>query len=236
MGLPEDDWGHIHELAERNTSTQDPDLAGEDDYSGSIEMAMYAIEFAARRRAEPPREDLTTLILEADFAGSPDDRRRLRQLLRAAGHRGQRHDEDDAVVRPARVACSIPTNSPSCATDPSLMPGCGRRGSAVGQPAPLLPPHDDGRHRARRSRPVPAGDKVAMYYSSANRDEDGLRRLRRPSTSTATRIRTSPSGSPSTSVSAFTSHVSRGGSSSRSCSARSARSSSPVTRSGSART
>src|SRR5690606_1288894 len=39
----------------------------------SIEMAMYAIEFAAGRRLEPPREDLTTLILDGDFGGQPMD-------------------------------------------------------------------------------------------------------------------------------------------------------------------
>ena len=47
-----------------DTSGQDPDNALDDDDTGSwaIDMAMYAIEFAqARRAAEPPRDDLTTL-------------------------------------------------------------------------------------------------------------------------------------------------------------------------------
>src|SRR4051794_25741895 len=68
MGLPADDLALIHRLAEKNTSGQDADYADVDN-SGSIEMAMYAIEFAARRRAEPPREDLTTLILGTEFGG-----------------------------------------------------------------------------------------------------------------------------------------------------------------------
>src|SRR3954466_3348714 len=71
MGLPEADWPMIHEMAERNTSGQDPDIAGEADFSASIDMAMYAIEFAARRRGEPPREDLTSVILESEFDGAP---------------------------------------------------------------------------------------------------------------------------------------------------------------------
>src|SRR3954469_374362 len=71
MGLPEEDWPLIHRLAERNTSGQDPDISGgAADMSASIDMAMYAIEFAARRRNEPPREDLTSVILESDYGGS----------------------------------------------------------------------------------------------------------------------------------------------------------------------
>jgi hypothetical protein len=34
-------------------------------------MAMHAIDLAARRRREPPREDLTTLILDGDFGARP---------------------------------------------------------------------------------------------------------------------------------------------------------------------
>lgn len=55
MGLPEDDWALLHELAERQTASQDPDLnppdenGGEADMSASIDMAMYAIGFATER-------------------------------------------------------------------------------------------------------------------------------------------------------------------------------------------
>ena len=57
MGLPEDDWPMIHQLAERCTSGQDPDVAGDPDElaNASIEMAMYAIGFAGQRRAEAPQ-------------------------------------------------------------------------------------------------------------------------------------------------------------------------------------
>ena len=121
-----------------------------------VDMAMYAIEFAARRRAEPPREDLTSLILAGDFGGEPDDRHRVRQLLRAARHRGQRHDEDDAVVGPARAARSTPTSSPSCAPT-RAHPGRGRGDPALRQPAALLPAHRHRRHRARAASTIARG-------------------------------------------------------------------------------
>ena len=50
MGLPTEDLPLIHRLAERNTSGQDRDYA-EVDNTGVIDMAMYAIEFAGKRRA-----------------------------------------------------------------------------------------------------------------------------------------------------------------------------------------
>src|SRR5438105_3419533 len=70
MGLPAADLLMIHRLAEMNTSGQDAEYAGQSDIpQGTIDMAMYAIEFAARRRQEAPRADLTTLLLETDFNG-----------------------------------------------------------------------------------------------------------------------------------------------------------------------
>jgi cytochrome P450 len=72
FGLRPQDWNHIHELAERNTSAQDPDIAdagGQE--AATIEMAMYAIELAANRRQGDHTDDLTTAILEADFGGQP---------------------------------------------------------------------------------------------------------------------------------------------------------------------
>src|SRR4051794_25208127 len=61
FGIPRDDWENIQHWAELSTSTQDADVSGgEDASSGSVAMAMYAIEFAGRRRAEPPGNDLTS--------------------------------------------------------------------------------------------------------------------------------------------------------------------------------
>ena len=135
MGLPRDDWDQIQRWAEMNTSGQDPDIVGAehagtaDDSSyetsgaGTMHMAMYAMQFAAHRRTEAPRDDLTSLILAGNFGDGADDRPRVRHLLRAAGHRGQRHDQDDAVVGPARAARSTPSRWPRCAPIASLLPG-----------------------------------------------------------------------------------------------------------------
>src|SRR6202008_1864186 len=64
VGIPKEDWPQIRVWAEQATSSQDPDLAGPDSYTdeGMVDMAMYAIAFAQRRRGEPPRADLASLI------------------------------------------------------------------------------------------------------------------------------------------------------------------------------
>ena len=71
MGLPRADWDHIHDLAEMNTSGQDPEVNsdGKERGNSGMQMAMYAIQFAASRRNEEPLPDLTSLILGSEFDG-----------------------------------------------------------------------------------------------------------------------------------------------------------------------
>ena len=117
---------------------------------------MYAIEFAADAAPRSPARTSPTLILDADFDGRPMTRRRLRQLLRAARHRRQRHDQDDAVLGPVGAA-GAPRPARRAARRPGLCPGRGRGDPALGEPAALLPPHRHRRHRAaRRTRSRPA--------------------------------------------------------------------------------
>jgi cytochrome P450 len=170
MGLPEDDWPHIHELAERNTSGQDADYASGDANSGSIEMAMYAIQFAARRRSEPVRDDLTSFILGSDFNGHPMDDidfgKFFVQLVTAG------NDTTKTMLSSGLLALlSHPDQLAALRADRSLIPG------AVEEILRWANPLHYFRRTATadtsiRGVDIAAGDKVAMYYTSANRDED----------------------------------------------------------------
>ena len=169
MGLPESDWATLHDLAERQTTGQDGGDGGETDYSASIEMAMYAIEFAARRRTEAPREDLTTLILEADFAGqamSDVDFGSFFVQLVTAGN-----DTTKTMLSSGLWALlEHPDQLAEVRADPTLLPG------AVEEILRWANPLHSFRRTATADTElagtaIAAGDKVAMFYTSANRDE-----------------------------------------------------------------
>jgi cytochrome P450 len=174
MGLPREDWDHIHRLAEMQTSGQDPELSGEGDYGagadGSMQMAIYAMGFAARRRTEEPREDLTTLILESEFGGKRmtdvDFGSFFVQLVTAG------NDTTKTMLSSGLLALLLhPDQLAALRADPTLLPG------AVEEILRWANPLHYFRRTATadteiRGVPIAAGDKVAMYYTSANRDED----------------------------------------------------------------
>ena len=170
MGLPEADWDLLHSLAERQTSGSDPEIVGDEpDYSASIEMAMYAIEFAARRRSEPPREDLTTLILDGEFGGQPmsdvDFGSFFVQIVTAG------NDTTKSMLSSGLWALlQHPEQLQELRDDPSLVPG------AVEEILRWVNPLHYFRRTATEDTElsgvqISAGDKVVMYYTSANRDE-----------------------------------------------------------------
>jgi cytochrome P450 len=170
MGLPPEDWALVHRLAERNTSGQDADLAGDPDeaLNASIEMAMYAIEFAGRRRIEPPREDLTTLMLESEFGGEPmsdvDFGSFFVQLVTAG------NDTTKTMLSSGLLALvDHPDAMRAVRADPSLIPGMVEEVLRWANPL----------HYFRRTATadtelggvaIEAGDKVSMCYTAANRD------------------------------------------------------------------
>jgi cytochrome P450 len=171
MGLPEEDWDLLHQLAERQTAGQDPDgPGGGEDFSASIDMAMYAIEFAGTRRLEEPREDLTTLILDGDFGGEAmtdvDFGSFFVQLVTAG------NDTTKTMLSSGLLALlQHPDQLAELRADPALIPGAVEEILRWANPL----------HYFRRTATadtvlhdveIHTGDKVAMYYTSANRDDD----------------------------------------------------------------
>jgi len=171
MGLPPEDWLRIHAWAERQTSGQDAEIMGAGDRSTSapLEMAMYAIELAGRRRREDPREDLTSLILSTTFGDAPmtdaDFGSFFVQLVTAG------NDTTKTMISSGTLALvEHPDQLEAVRADPALVP------SAVEEILRWANPLHYFRRTATRDTEVAgtairAGDKVAMVYTSANRDE-----------------------------------------------------------------
>ncbi len=169
MGLPDEDLPMIHRLAEMNTSSQDADYAS-DVSQGAIDMAMYAIEFAARRRGEEPRDDLTTLLLETDFGGhvmSDIDFGSFFVQLVTAGN-----DTTKTMLASGLLTLlEHPDQLALLRADRTLVPRAVEEILRYANPLHYFrrtATADTELHGVR----IRAGEKVAMYYTSANRDED----------------------------------------------------------------
>jgi cytochrome P450 len=172
VGIPREDWPQIRTWAEQSTSSQDPDLAAPDSYAptGMADMAMYAIEFAKRRRSEPPQDDLASLILAGNFGEGPMSDVEFGSFfvqLVTAGN-----DTTKTMLSSGLHALlSHPDQLAQLRQDRSLLP------SSVEEILRWANPLHYFRRTATvdtklRGTAIQAGDKVAMWYTSANRDED----------------------------------------------------------------
>lgn len=173
MGIPEQDWLRIHAWAEMNSGGQDPDInpgaydATEGAGQGTVQMAMYAIGLAAERRSTPA-DDLTTLILASEVDGEPMTDQQFGSFfvqLVTAGNDTTRtmlsSGLDALLDHPDQLA--------ELGADPSLIPG------AVEEILRWANPLHYFRRTATADteiggQPIRSGDKVAMMYTSANRD------------------------------------------------------------------
>jgi cytochrome P450 len=176
VGIPREDWAYIHHLAELTTHGQDPDVnpttydKPSNQATASWDMARYAVELAQRRRAEPPREDILSMILAADFGGEQmtdaDFGGFFTQLVTAG------NDTTVTMLSSGLLALlAHPDQLAELRADPGLIPG------AVEEILRWANPLHYFRRTATadteiRGQAIRAGDKVAMYYTSANRDED----------------------------------------------------------------
>src|SRR5688500_1599744 len=172
MGLPKEDLPQINRWAEMNTSGQDPERNAESyaSQNPSRDMAIYAMGWAARRRQEAPREDLTSLILGSEFNGrymtDADFGSFFVQLVTAG------NDTTKTMLSSGLQALlEHPDQLDALRREPELIAG------AVEEILRYANPLHYFRRTATadvslRGVDIKAGDKVAMYYSSANRDED----------------------------------------------------------------
>jgi cytochrome P450 len=172
VGLPREDWDRIHHLAELITHSQDPDYVTSADSAGdgTTQMAMYAIEFAARRREEEPRDDLTDLLLTQDFGGTRmtdiDYGIFFVQLVTAG------NDTTQTMLSSGLLALlHHPDQLAAVRADPALIPGAVEEILRWANPLHYFR-RTATEDTAIRDVPIKVGDKVAMYYTSANRDEE----------------------------------------------------------------
>jgi len=176
MGIPVDDRAQINRWAEMMTGGQDPDL-NPDGYAnatgneGSVEMAMYGMRYAQGRREHngPPR-DVGDLLLATEIDGRPMDDMEFAYFfvqLVTAGNDTTRSMISSGLMELVRH----PDQLALVREDPSLA------AKAVEEILRYAPPLHYFRRTLSadaelRGQPIAAGEKIAMMYTSANRDED----------------------------------------------------------------
>jgi cytochrome P450 len=170
MGLPEGDWPYVHRLSEQMLAGQDPDVTTDETNRHSIiELAAYAMQFAADRRESEPRADVTDVLLTEDFDGrlmtDADFGSFFCQLV------GAGNDTTKTLTSSGLLALlTHPGQLAALRADPGLIPGAVEEMLRWANPVHYMRRTATADTELRGVR-IAAGQKVVMYYTSANRDE-----------------------------------------------------------------
>jgi cytochrome P450 len=184
MGVPLEDRRYLVELGNRMLGNTDPDhagefVAGEADLSAyahlpfsspaAPEMFAYADALAAERRRSP-KDDLTTRLLEAEVDGDRLSKHEFDLfflLLVTAGNETTRHAMSNGLI----ALLEHPAQRDRLIADPGLIPS-GVEELLRWAPSLLHFRRTATRDVELRGRTIRAGDKVALWYISGNRDEE----------------------------------------------------------------
>jgi cholest-4-en-3-one 26-monooxygenase len=170
LGVPREDRHKLFAWSNRLIGSEDPEysVSREEARGAAMEMYMYSNELATRRRAEP-RDDIVTALLNADVDGdqlSEIDFNLFFLLLAVAGNETTRN----ALSHGIHALIEHPDQFRMLKSDPSLVP------SATEEILRWASPVMYFRRNVTRDVEVnghqfKAGEKVGLWYISANRDE-----------------------------------------------------------------
>ena len=152
--------------------SEDPEYAVSMDQANEarMEMFMYAHQLAEQRRAEP-RDDIITALLSSEIDGDQLTEMEFNlffMLLSVAGNETTRN----AIAHGLNALLEHPDEYAKLAEDPA-----GRIGGATEEILRWASPvmyfrRNVTRDTELRGHSLAAGDKVSIWYVSANRDED----------------------------------------------------------------
>lgn len=170
MGIPHADRTQLRDWAEQLTGNQDPEVnPGGNEAEASFAMGAYAVGLAADRRGRAGT-DLTTTIVNAEVDGHVMNDFEFGAFfvqMVTAGNDTSKTSISNAVD----VLLDHPDTLASLRADPSRM------AAAVEEVLRYANPLHYFRRTATRDTmlggtAIREGDKVVLYYTSANRDED----------------------------------------------------------------
>jgi cholest-4-en-3-one 26-monooxygenase len=174
VGVPLEDRHQLYDLSNRLLGFDDPDFATspEDGKAAAAEMYAYAQKLATERRSQPA-DDLVTKLIDAEVDGQKLTDHEFNcffLLLMIAGNETTR----TATTHGAHLLIEHPEQRERLLADPSLIP------SAIEEILRFESPLLHFRRTATqdteiRGVQIREGDKVTIWYPSANRDVEIFR-------------------------------------------------------------
>jgi cholest-4-en-3-one 26-monooxygenase len=171
LGVPMEDRHKLFEWSNRMIGSEDPEYEVSQDevMNAQVEMFMYANELAAQRRSDP-RDDIVTALLDAEVDGdklTEMDFNLFFLLLAVAGNETTRNSISHGI----KAFCDFPDQYQLLVEDPE------RAKSATEEIVRWASPvmyfrRNVTRDTELRGQQINAGDKISIWYISANRDED----------------------------------------------------------------
>ena len=171
IGVPQADRHKLFEWSNRMIGSEDPEytVSAEEVMNAQVEMFMYANSLAAERRANP-RDDIVTALLEAEVDGdtlTEMDFNLFFLLLAVAGNETTRNSISHGV----RAFCDYPDQYQLLVDDPSRAQLAAEEVVRWASPVMYFR-RNVTKDTELRGQAIKAGDKVSIWYISANRDED----------------------------------------------------------------
>jgi cholest-4-en-3-one 26-monooxygenase len=172
IGVPHEDRHKIFDWSNRLVGSEDPEymVSAEATFEAQVEMFGYAQRLADERRAQP-RDDIVSTLLEAEIDGDRLDETDFNMffmLLSVAGNETTRN----AIAHGMNAFLENPDQYAVLAADPE-----GLIDSATEEILRWASPVMYFRRNVLRDtevggQAIKAGEKVSLWYVSANRDED----------------------------------------------------------------
>ena len=171
LGVPFEDRHKLFEWSNRMIGSKDPEYAVSEEkvQQAAIEMYMYSNELAKKRR-EDPRDDIVTALLKSDANGdslSEMDFNVFFLLLAVAGNETTRN----ALSHGVHALIDHPEQYRRLAENPALCASATEEILRWASPVMYFR-RNVTKDTEVRGQKIKAGDKVSIWYISADRDED----------------------------------------------------------------
>jgi cholest-4-en-3-one 26-monooxygenase len=172
IGVPREERFKIFDWSNRMIGSEDPEYAvsAEETFNAQVEMFLYAQQLAEQRRATPG-DDIITALLSAEVDGeslSDMDFNLFFLLLSVAGNETTRN----AIAHGMNAFLEHPDQWALLAGDPDrYLAGATEEILRWASPVMFFR-RNATRDVELRGKTIKEGDKITLWYISANRDED----------------------------------------------------------------